>query len=63
MENLLIILLALAVEVILFGGLGAYISDQKGRGLAEGLILGVLFGPLGCLVAAYNCRRLRASRP
>jgi hypothetical protein len=36
----------------LFAGLGYYVAIQKGRPPAEGLVLGLLFGPLGCLVAA-----------
>ncbi|MDR3633521.1 MAG: hypothetical protein P4L84_06775 [Isosphaeraceae bacterium] len=31
--------------------LGWYVSAQKGRGAAEGLVLGLLFGPLGVAVA------------
>jgi hypothetical protein len=33
-------------------GLGAYVAAQKGRPRAEGALLGLLFGPLGCLVVA-----------
>jgi hypothetical protein len=49
------------VEVIIIGGLlvgavfaslGAWISAQKGRSPAEGVILGFAFGPLGALIAA-----------
>jgi uncharacterized membrane protein len=36
----------------IFGGLGAWIADHKDRRRGEGLILGVLFGPLGVLVEA-----------
>lgn len=41
-----------ALIAFVFGGFGAWISAQKRRGAAEGLILGLLFGPLGVLVAA-----------
>src|SRR5262249_30419438 len=33
-------------------GLGAYAAAQKGRPRAEGATLGLLFGPLGCLIVA-----------
>ena len=33
-------------------GLGAYVAAQEGRPRAEGAALGLLFGPLGCLVVA-----------
>jgi hypothetical protein len=32
--------------------LGAYVAAQKNRPVVEGAILGALFGPLGCLIAA-----------
>lgn len=32
-------------------GLGSYVSAEKGRGPAEGFVLGLLFGPLGVVVA------------
>ena len=35
-----------------FAGLGAWVATQKGRGPAEGLILGLLFGPYGTLIEA-----------
>lgn len=36
----------------LFAGLGYYVAQQKGRPEIEGLLLGFLFGPLGCLIVA-----------
>lgn len=42
----------LCAWVVAFGALGGYVSVQVDRDPAEGLILGVLFGPLGVLVAA-----------
>ncbi len=33
-----------------FGGLGFWIASQKRRPEAEGLVLGLIFGPLGCLI-------------
>lgn len=37
---------------ILFVGLGAYISTQKNRQAIEGVLLALLFGPLGLIIAA-----------
>jgi hypothetical protein len=45
-------LIGLTIVAALFGGLGAYVATQKRRPLEEGLILGALFGPLGCLIEA-----------
>jgi hypothetical protein len=45
------VLAAVAAWVAL-GLLGWYVSAQKGRPAAEGVLLGLLFGPLGVLVAA-----------
>jgi hypothetical protein len=35
---------------VAFVGLGAYVASQKRRSLTEGLILGLLFGPIGAIV-------------
>ena len=48
MESLIIVGLLLAV----FGCFGAWVAVQKQRGTTEGIILGLLFGPLGVLVEA-----------
>lgn len=41
----------LAIIVITsLGALGVWVAAQKGRAPLEGLILGVLFGPLGVIV-------------
>jgi hypothetical protein len=45
-------LYALLVLWLIFAGLGYYVAVQKGRPEAEGLVLGFLFGPLGCLIVA-----------
>lgn len=37
---------------VAFGILGLWIAAQKNRNPAEGLVLGVLFGPLGVIVEA-----------
>jgi hypothetical protein len=42
---------AAGAYAIVFGGLGCWISSEKGRESAEGIFLGLLFGPLGCLIA------------
>lgn len=44
--------LFIVVWIVVFGGLGYYISTQKGREPAEGMILGAIFGPLGAIIAA-----------
>jgi hypothetical protein len=46
-----------------FAGLGYYVADQKGRSPAEGLLLGLLFGPLGCLIEALLPAQERDARP
>jgi hypothetical protein len=35
----------------LWGGIGAYISAQKGRNEGEGMFLGAVLGPLGLFIA------------
>ena len=35
-----------------FAGLGAFIASAKSRPVREGLLIGLLFGPLGCLIEA-----------
>lgn len=40
---------ALAIGVI-FGALGAFIAERKGRSHTEGFILGFLFGLIGLLI-------------
>jgi uncharacterized membrane protein YeaQ/YmgE (transglycosylase-associated protein family) len=42
-----------ALAAATFGGLGGWIAAQRNRGMAEGLLLGALFGPLGALVEAF----------
>lgn len=37
---------------IVFGLFGMYVAAQVRRKIAEGLILGVLFGPLGVIIVA-----------
>jgi hypothetical protein len=41
-----------AVWVVYAGGIGWYVASAKGRGGLEGIILGVLAGPVGWLVVA-----------
>ena len=45
-------LVLVGVLAAIFGGLGAFIAAQKRREVAEGLIMGLLFGPLGVLIEA-----------
>src|SRR5260370_30727836 len=42
--------------------LGPYIAEQKGRNVWEGALLGLLFGPFGCLIEAL-LPTLEAWRP
>lgn len=48
---------------ILFVGLGAYISTQKNRQAIEGVLLALLFGPLGLIVAALLPTKAPAAPP
>lgn len=45
-------ILTTLIVLLVFSGLGWWIAIQKGRSEAEGAALGLLFGPLGCLVEA-----------
>ena len=48
-------LVIVAVVVVSWGimiAVGAYVSSQKGRGDAEGVMLALVLGPLGILIAA-----------
>jgi hypothetical protein len=45
------VLVLLVIVGLAMGGIGAYISTQKGREGAEGFFLGFLLGPLGLLIA------------
>jgi hypothetical protein len=42
----------LVIYFLLFALLGVYISTAKGRSPGEGLILGVILGPIGLLIDA-----------
>jgi hypothetical protein len=45
-------LIVLLIGWCSFVGFGWYIAIQKDRSPVEGILLGLLFGPLGCLVLA-----------
>jgi hypothetical protein len=45
-------LIFVGIMAVLCGGLGAWVATQKRRSASEGLVLGLLFGPLGVLVEA-----------
>jgi hypothetical protein len=51
MEGSSLFLLGLVAGLTLFAGLGAYIASQKGRSVMEGFAMGLVFGPLGVIVA------------
>jgi hypothetical protein len=55
--------IALALSALLFACFGAWIAAAKGRSKTEGLILGLLFGPLGCLIEALLPAEERQGRP
>jgi hypothetical protein len=44
--------LLLVIAWLLHAGLGYYVGEQTGRGGGEGFVLGLLFGPIGAIVAA-----------
>lgn len=45
-------LIVIAIWMLLFGGLGAYVASAKRREVWEGMVLGGLFGILGVVVEA-----------
>lgn len=47
-----IALISIAASMILCGALGGYVSKEKNRPEGEGIILGVLFGLIGVVIAA-----------
>lgn len=44
------LVIAGAAWIIVFAMLGAWIAGRRDRALMEGVILGSLFGPLGCMI-------------
>ena len=40
------------VFAAIFGSLGGWIAGQKGREFMEGVLLGGMFGPVGCIIEA-----------
>jgi hypothetical protein len=58
-----VFLVALVVGAGVFAVLGAYISNEKNREPGEGVILGLLFGPLGCLIAAILPSKEASEQP
>jgi hypothetical protein len=60
-----VVLLGAAVcALIVCGGMGAYIAEQKGRPHLKGVVFGVLLGPLGMIIEAClpTVRSLRSER-
>jgi muconolactone delta-isomerase len=47
-----VLMFALMIYAATFGGLSMWIATQKNRDQGEGIILGLLFGPFGCLIEA-----------
>lgn len=56
-------LIGAAVALTVCGALGAYVAAQKGREPVEGLVFGVLLGPLGVIVAGLMPTRDAQSPP
>lgn len=46
------IAIALGINAFVWAVLGAYVSTEKGRPAGEGFALGLLFWPVGVLIAA-----------
>jgi hypothetical protein len=61
-ESLVFWLVFWLVVGTIFGAFGAWIAVQKRREPVEGLVLGALFGPLGCLVEAVLPAKERKGR-
>jgi hypothetical protein len=45
-------LILIGILAAVFSGFGGWVATQKRRGVGEGMVLGLLFGPLGVLVEA-----------
>jgi hypothetical protein len=45
-------LIGLALYFVICGGLGCYVATEKGREWYEGLLFGLLLGPLGVIAGA-----------
>jgi hypothetical protein len=52
-----------AMWVVYAGGIGWYVASAKGRGVLEGIILGVLAGPFGWLIVAILPAEIPADSP
>lgn len=48
----LTLLFVVGLSCVVFAVLGAYVAKQKRRSKGEGAMLGLIFGPLGCLIEA-----------
>jgi hypothetical protein len=48
----LVALLVLVLVLLLLAVLGGWVAAQRDRSIVEGLILGLLYGPLGVIVEA-----------
>lgn len=51
MDIVVVLFIALMVALA-FGFFGAWICGEKGRDRNPGMVIGFLFGPLGCLILA-----------
>jgi hypothetical protein len=60
--DLAMVLFILFMVGIVFGFFGAWISGEKGRDRNQGMAIGFLFGPLGCLILALLPAKEEAAR-
>lgn len=50
--DVVVVLFVLVLVALAFGFFGAWIAGEKGRDRNSGMVVGFLFGPLGCLILA-----------
>ena len=48
----ILILFGISAWVIVWGGFGVYVATQKGRSAGEGIVFGIVLGPIGLLIVA-----------
>jgi hypothetical protein len=51
-SQVLVIVFGSLAYVLYFGGFGLYVACQKGREPLEGILVGILAGPVGLLIVA-----------
>ncbi len=48
----IVIVLGIFAWVIVWSGFGVYVATQKGRSAGEGIVFGIVLGPIGLLIVA-----------